>query len=392
MVAQLSTEIIEEAASEIWVTEIGLLSASGFDFENRKYAGKVYRLNPESLKSLVEAIGFTLRYDAPAIRSAYFDISKAGLTVSVEMARNTKPADVALRYAADRWAVATPTAKGNDALRPWHKTTYRARALSDQAALAVSDAARIDFKDRDKFFIRFNFKDGLYGLITEEENLGKFPSGAYSTFQLPLCKGNVVKAESESEENDEMAQPERLRASSEFSGGGNGSSQAAHRELVAPKYAIYSRSEVDQLLKQQYDQLTAAIATKSSAQRKELQEALKTQEKSLAKIADDLHIYCETVKKQIEVIQNQKQLEISASVETARSELLLQIEQFKTHLNKNVLPSVRNLDERVRNIITASNGPSLKEEPSQSSSVFTILAAVALLISLVNFALFFLRH
>jgi hypothetical protein len=382
MAVQLSNETVQDATSEIWVAEFGVLSGQGFDFENKKYAGKIYRLIPESAKSLAEALGFTARFEAGAVRVAYLDACKNDVTVVLEMARNTKPGDVALRYSGDRWTVAESATRGNDALRPWRRTSYRAKSLSDQALLALCDAARIEFGDREKFYIRINFKDGTSGLIAEEEHLGKFPGSAYSSFCLPLGRANVVQ--SQHEDVEKMAPLETTRATFESSTGRNGSPGA--------KYATYSRSEVDQLLKQQSDQLITVVGNKVGSQKKDLQEALKTQEKSIAKIAEDLRVYSENVKKQLDNEQTQKHADIDDSVDQARRDLMTQIEQFKTHLNKSVLPSLKNLDDRVRTIVEATIQPPAKPQQTSNGPPVLVLAAIALLISVINSVLLLARH
>jgi hypothetical protein len=390
MVVQLSPTV-QDIASEIWVAEFGLLSGQEFDFENKKYIGKTYRLSPESHKSLTESLGFTAKFDAATVRLAYLDAYKSDVTLVLEMARNTKPSDVALRYSSDRWTVLEGATRGNEALRPWRTSSYRAKSLSDQALLALCDAARIDFRDRETFFIRINFKDGTCGLIAAEENLGKFPASAFSTFSLPLDRANVVRTYSE--EDEKMTQTESARSVLESQASGNASSvKDKLASSSGAKYATYSRSEVDQLLKQQFDQLNTTLSNKIVSQRKELNEALKSQEKNIAKIADELHVYSENVKKQLDNMQAKKHADIDDSVDKARRDLVAQIEQFKTHLNKSVLPSLKNLDDRVRTIVESTMAPAASQQEQKGGQMATILAVVAVLIAVVNSVLLLTRH
>jgi len=390
MVVQIS-DSVQSIASEIWVGEFGLLSGYDFDFEKEKYAGKIYRLSPESTKSLTESLGFTAKFEAPTVRLAYLDAYKNDVTFLLEMTRNTKPSDVAFRYSSDRWSALENATRGNDALSPWRKSNYRAKSLSDQALLALCDAVRIDFRDRDKFFIRINFKDATCGLIAAQENLGKFPGGAYSTFSLPLDRANVIRTFNEDE--GKMTQQESSGSSVQSLAGGNGSSvKDGPASSSGAKYATYSRSEVDQLLRQQNDQLNSVMSSKVSSQRKEFNEALKTQEKSLAKIADELHVYSENVKKQLENMQAKKHADIDDSVDKARRDLVDQIEQFKTHLNKTVLPSLKNLDDRVRTIVESTLSPAAKPQEQKGGQPALILAAIAILIGIVNSVLLMMRH
>jgi hypothetical protein len=386
MAVQLGTSI-QANASEIWVADFGLLSGQDFDFGKEKFVGKSYRLSPELAKSLTESLGFTAKFDAATVRLAFLDAYKNDVTLVLEMTRNTKPSDVALRYSSDRWTCLESATRMNDGLRPWRRSSYRAKSFSDQAALAICDAARIDFRDRDKFFIRVNFKDGTCGLIAPEENLGKFPGSAYSTFTLPLDQANVVRAYNEDE--GKMAQVESAKLTVESLTGGNGS---ALKESQGAKYATYSRSEVDQLLKQQNDQLNSALVNKVASQRKEFNEALKNQEKNLAKIADELKIYSENVKKQLDGMQARKHADIDDSVDKARRELVAQIEQFKTHLNKSVLPSLKNLDDRVRTIVESTLTPTANPQGQKGGQSAMVLAAIAILIGIVNLVSLLMRH
>jgi len=386
MAVQLGTSI-QDIVSEIWVADFGLISGQEFDFEKEKFVGKSYRLSPESAKALTESLGFTAKFDAPTVRLAFLDVFKNDVTLVLEMTRNTKPSDVALRYSSDRWTSLESVTKMNDGLRPWRRSSYRAKSLPDQAALALCDAARIDFRDRDKFFIRVNFKDGTCGLIAQEENLGKFPGSAYSTFTLPLDRANVVRTYNEDDEK--MAQVESARLGAESLSSGNGSSL---KEGQSAKYATYSRSEVDQLLKQQNDQVNSVLSNKVASQRKEFNEALKNQEKNLAKIADELKIYSENVKKQLDGMQAKKNADMDDSVDKARRELVVQIEQFKTHLNKSVLPSLKNLDDRVRTIVESTLTPATNPQGQKGGQSATVLAAIAILIGIINLVLLLMRH
>lgn len=91
-------------------------------------------------------------------------------------------------------------------------------------------------------------------------------------------------------------------------------------------------------------------------------------------------------------MQAKKHADIDDSVDKARRDLVEQIEQFKTHLNKSVLPSLKNLDDRVRTIVESTLSPAAKPQEQTGGQLTLILAAIAILIGIVNSVLLLMRH
>src|SRR5258708_675773 len=89
---------------DFWIKEFGEIDLNQFDLIQKHYEGRVYRLSQENMKVIAEAIGFTANFDSSSVQNAYLDIVHGNGTVVFEMAKNTKPTDVGLRYMADRWS------------------------------------------------------------------------------------------------------------------------------------------------------------------------------------------------------------------------------------------------------------------------------------------------
>ncbi len=367
-------------ASEVFVAEFGVLDLQFFELPNKRYLGRIYRLNAESVKAISEAVSFTAKFESSFIRGAYFDAFKSGGSAVIEVARNAKPTDVALRYSADRFSALEKNAKGNDSLRPWLRSTYLVKSLPAKVLAAVCDQLKIRFEDQDLFYIRVNFKDLTYALIAEDRQSDKFPIGAFSTFQLP---GESINTIAVLPFEDKESIPEKVNKVKTV--------ELETTSSSSTKYATYSRSEVDQLLKQQLEQMNATVQARISGQKKELQDALKLQEKNVQKIADELHVYSETIKKNLDQVQTAKESSVAGSVAQMKNDLTNQIDQFKTYLNKSVMPSMKTLEDRVLAIVKA-NQPEQNTQPAKANPAGLTLALIALVIALADLALLLGKH
>jgi len=372
-------------SSEVFISEFGVLDLQSFELPNKRYSGRIYRLNNEAIKAISEAVSFTARFESNFVRTAFFDAYKSGGSAVIEVARNAKPAEVGLRYSADRFSALEKPSKASDSLKPWMRSTYVVKSLPAKILAPVCDQLKIRFEDRDLFYIRVNFKDMTYALIAEDGQSDKFPIGAFSTFQLPgeSIKTIAVLPFEDKESSSVQEKVNKVKTLEIETSAANGSNST--------KYATYSRSEVDQLLKQQFEQINATIQTRVAGQRKELQDALKLQEKNVQKIADELHVYSENIKKTLDQGQSAKESAIAASIAQMKSELAEQVDQFKTHVNKNVMPSVKTLEDRVVAIVKA-NQPEQDTQQVKTNPAGITLALIALVIALVDLALLLGKH
>jgi hypothetical protein len=378
---------------EIWIDEFGRFDKAALDLQGKNYQGRVYRLTPEECKVVAETIGFTARFDHANIRQAYVDIANRTGTLTTEITKNTKPTDIALRYAADRWA-ALERPKNSESLRPWLRSQYQARLLPDKTLIALAELLKLKIEERDNFYIRVNFKDQTFALIAEKEQAEKFPIKAFSVFSLGNSEIALVNSsdpieynadqgtrdnmtENNQEPTRQSPQPLRMPSSSESSSPGT-------------KYATYSMSEVDQLLKQQSELIINTLSAKVNAQQKVLQESLKTQEINIGKIVDDLHAYGDSVRKRIESAEAQQKDMVQKVVEQTKNGLLTEIEQFKVYVNKSVTPNIKVLDDRVKAIVSEHQEKATPKEKKLSYGM--ILTLLALVISIVDLILVLFKH
>jgi len=131
---------------------------------------------------------------------------------------------------------------------------------------------------------------------------------------------------------------------------------------------------------------------KISSQQKNLQELMKTEQAKTAKAIDDLYVYCENMRKHLETAEIKHLSTSKKLVEKAHNQILFEIEQFKSYLNKQVSSVTKSLDNRVLSIINAEKEKT-KTKPQQDHSAF-IVAGLALVFSICNLVAFFLlfRH
>ncbi len=352
----------DSIAPEVWVSEFGLFDLVYLE-PARKYQGRMYRLGAEQIKVLSETLGFTARFDHPNIRTAYVDLVKSEGHIYFEIDRNTKPTELNLRYARDRWSASDAGSRGSDSLRPWIKSSYDARFLPEKVFQAVAGQMRLDVDKISNFYIRINLKDRTAGLLAEERYIESFPAQPYQVFALP--EGQVATipiVDVEVNSPTVKAVPAEQRPSQE----------------AGPKYATYSRSEVDRMMKMQTENITAALAGKISAHQRAFVDSVESQEKAFARITEKYVVQFEEARVKLEA--NTKSMHASAQVELERlnSELTKELAEFRAHVNKNILPISRAIEEKVKEIQVAANRPVQQQDASKN---LIMGAIVALLLS-----------
>lgn len=359
-----AAEKVESISPEVWVPEFGIFDMVYLE-PDRRYQGRVYRLSQEQVKSLSETIGFTARFDHPNIRAAYVDIIKTEGHITFEIDRNTKPVELNLRYSRDRWSGSEAASKGGaDAMRPWIKSAYDCRFLPEKVAQVVATQLRMDPEKISNFYIRLNLKEKTAGLIAEDKHIDLFPTQPFQVFALP--EGHVATIPSvEVVGQEESGQP-----------------RPAERVIVqevGPKYATYSRSEIDRMLKMQAENITTVLAGKMSGQQRSFLEAVEAQEKAFAKITERYVIQFEEARIKLE--DHTKSMHESAQTELNRlnADLGKELTEFRAHVNKNILPISRAIEDKVKEIQVAAAKPVARKENVQSIIIGT---GIALLIAI----------
>jgi hypothetical protein len=344
-----------------YVPEFGLLD-SRFINPNERQLGRVYRLTTDNMRALAEAISFTARFDLAAIKTAYADIClDKPSEVIFEFDRNVRPTELGLRYSRDVWSLASSDEKGSDSIRPWVRQGYEARTIPDKVMLALTEKLAMKPEDFKHFYLRLNFKDKIFALISSTNHTEKFLSGAYASFLLPGDCISVLPSENESIAGSLSLPEMESNASGKAQDNSVAPLQVETTEIMAKssnearvlspqsgiKYATYSMSEIDRMMKSQAESITNSLSSRIGQQQRQLQETMSAQEHNFSKLMDGLQRSFEDSRQRFEKDLAESAKTSKGELNEFKSALSKELEQFKGHVNKNVLPISKTLDEKI---------------------------------------------
>lgn len=393
MVSNLQSLVKSEPSADLYIAEFGLLNSSHLD-QSKAYSGFLYRLTADVSKAICEALSFNANFDLPSLRSACIDICKNQGWIVLEIDRNTKPADISVRYSRDRWQVQEVVSKGPEGLRPWIKSIYTARVLDDSTLCGVAQLLQIAAEDLEQFYLRFNLKERTWGLIAEREASQRVPGGSFMSFNLsehalPAVPGDDETGQQaspgDSKHGDQQeAQPTQAENQMQMSEQAQAEieQKASEQPVLVPsktisapqrapyvsssppageaKYATYSKSEVDYMLKQQAESIMNALGGKISAQQRAFQEAVAAQEKAFNKLSDNYLSQFENSRMKLESTAKNVQQATKNELEEFHKILAKELEQYRSHVNKAVLPVAKALENK--------SLPAPKETPSKQAA------------------------
>ena len=367
---------------EFFVAEFGSISLDWLD-PGEKYAGAVFKLSPEVCRQIAELLGFTAKFDNSGVRTAVADILDLRSSCVFEIERNAKPTDIALRYSRDRW---TASNSSSDNSRPWIKTSYEARYISEDLIASIGEQLKIKAERAKDFIIRVNFKDNTAGLICSDADKELMPASGFATFNLPTAAmfeeknkldesppvepsaSKSVQApalEARDEAVEKKGEPPAEQAPKESSIKSKKHEQRRDEMESSAKYATYSRSEIDQMLKQQAETVANALGSKISSQQRVFQDAVEKQEKTFAKISDDFAMKFDTTRTRLETQSKESEDSIRAELDTFKKDLSKELENFRSHIVKTVLPVAKFIDEK--NAVPLQKKDKKKDEAKDSS-------------------------
>jgi hypothetical protein len=367
-----------------------------FDLANKQYEGRLYSLSPASSKAIAETLGFAARFDSESVQTAYCDAQAPNFTFVFEMVKNTKPIDVGLRYMADRWA---PVDGLNRPEQPAlsHSLKYQAKTsdLPENIVTTLGKEINLPDYDPDLFFIRVNFKDLNVAVIAERTKAASLPDGYLRSFFLHhdqiLSKDPFADKIHNQVEDSFPSKISGTAASQSFPKPEDMQVTALNdNNSTTMKYATYSRSEIDSLLKKQSEGIAGSLNQKIASQLKSFQELVKAQEKEIKRIIDNLNADCGNVRKQLEIAEAKHLSESQKLVEQSSKQLKSEVEQFKTYLSKQVAPNLKTLDDRIASIIDDHKQKAQTESKIDPTAIS--LAVVALVLSIINLIGFFAKH
>jgi hypothetical protein len=362
-------ESAPEISPEVFIPEFGIFDLVYLE-PNRRYQGRVFRLSQDQVKTLSETFGFTAHFDHPSLRSAYIDVVKTEGHINFEIERNTKPTDLALRYSRDRWSAGDSGSRSTDALRPWLKTSYDTRFLPEKVTQVMATQLRMDPEKIGNFYVRINLKEKTAGLIAEDKFVDVFPTQPFQVFALP--EGQIATIPSVELTGTSAAAPKSAE-------------QRAVSQDAGPKYATYSKSEIDRIMKMQTENITAALSGKMSGQQRSFLEAVEAQEKTFAKITERYVTAFEEARLKLEshtkVVHEASQKEL----ERLNAELSKELTEFRAHVNKNILPISKAIEEKVKEIQVAAAKPVSKPDNLRSLVITCTGALAAVLVACTAF-------
>lgn len=374
------------------VSEFGLLDTILFEPENpdRIYHGRVYSLTPEAAKELSDITGFAANFEHPGVRTANLDVFDGQGFILWEIDRNTKPQDVAVRYSRDRWELQEVVSKIGDKLRSAIRTEYRARTLDQEMLEALCRHLLIAASDLDKFFVRLDFRGRKYSLITEKEHLLLFPTGWHYSFLVPKPKEEAAAEEQATGETaaDEPA-PERATAdagpaaresspvvprppaasppSASMSPANktSASTPAGSQKMESQvKYATYSRSETEALVKQHVEALSNQLGAKVSQLQRTIQEAHAEQQKGFGKSQEQAVREFQLAASRLDTDTKAFSAAVTSELDAFKKALSKELDQHRNQINKVVLPVAKALEDKPEKLATPTKGKSEKAQPA----------------------------
>lgn len=444
------------------VPEFGPIDIFWLDL-NKKYRGAIFRLGQDAVKQVAEIVGFMANYELPGIRTALVDLCETQGYMTFEIERNLKPTDIAVRYSRERWTLLDTPGK-SDTLRPWIKTEFEAKFISEKVIALVAEQLRLVGDNSGNFFIRINFKDKTFGLICEERFVEQMPPGGFSQFTLPTeamlavamqAKQEGEQAEEHEQENtnsgsqnneDILMETEEQKLDTSASSGIELQTPPSPAEApeqvqqttplppfeqnavpaptpVAPsepaaapvptqepelaasvepvptasstppisptalrqpkpiephkslekfitrkedrpvereraarieqqpvetsaKYATYSRSEVDQMMKQQAENIGSSLGSKIASQQRVFQESVERQEKTFAKLSDGFVVQFDQTRARLENISKQSEETIRTELDAFKKDLSKELESYRAQINKTVVPVAKFIEDK----------------------------------------------
>jgi len=157
------------------------------------------------------------------------------------------------------------------------------------------------------------------------------------------------------------------------------------------KYATYSQSEVDRLLKIQAENITAALSAKISAQQKFVQKSVLTQEKASHKVLNELSDQIEQFNHTASKAAEHHNEQMKTLMEKAQNEIEVQFEQVKADLDRTLMNDLKSVDKRLQALESTVQSLSEAKQSSYSQALI-ILVALSMVLSLANMIVLFVHH
>lgn len=383
---------------KVWIPEVGTFDSLPLD----PCHGAVYKLKADDLQRLSETLSFAARFESNLVSTAYLDIIFGDPTFLLEISKNSRPADVAVRYSRDQWT-ANEQRKHLDTRKRILKTSYQSNSLTTRSIDLICELLKISPVDFQSYVIRVNFKAETTTLIVSSADAEKLPARSICAFSV--SNGEVSLARIETGESMSLASSatstmNTLAFSKDgaFNKEGTFSKDDAlnkdvnvHINSDSWKYATYSQSEVDRLLKIQAENITATLSAKISTQQKLVQDLVSTQEKTSRKVINEVDDQIEQFKgNAVKAAENHNE-QMKTLMEKAQNEIEVQFEQVKADLDRTLMNDLKSVDKRMQHLEASIQSLS-ETKQSNNSQALIILVALSIVLSLANLIMLFVHH
>ncbi|HEY9776128.1 MAG TPA: hypothetical protein V6C81_20360 [Planktothrix sp.] len=332
-----------------------------------------HALDLNELKALTEAAGFTANFETQAIKEAYIEFDGERAETVIEIEKNAKPAEIGLRYAKDVWQ-----SGDNEHLKTSLRTRYKASSSLPRLREILNEQWQIE-TSKDGITIRIELKQRK--LSVRNSAVQPEESNAVPEHEA------IVQESPNKKEVESREMPTQTSASTDMS--------------TQEKYSTYSRSEVDRMLKQQAENIAASLGGKIGAQTKMFQEAIADQERAFNKSIDKLLVSVDQFRSRLDSSVAAQQGASREQMEKFVSDVTKELEQFKTSLNKSILPSVKTLEEKLSSFESKGGkkeksqvtpAPAASQSESQQNKMILWLVGASLITSVASVVLQLIHH
>jgi hypothetical protein len=369
-----------ESPNKIWIPDSGTFNELPWEF----CQGSLYRLSTESLQHISDACEFTARFQSTLVNSAYLDLVSGNATFVLEISKNSRPADIAVRYSRGQWT-SNEVGRSVESRKTILKTSYQANPLTTKAIAIICDELNILEQDFPRFVIRVNFKAETATLIVNSVDANELPSERFCAFTV--AQGNVSLAPIEIGEDMSPA-PLNSHVTPV------GINKDANLQLTSDswKYSTYSQSEVDRLLKIQAENITTAFAAKISNQQRIVQETIAEHEKSMRKISAELYVEMEQFNSAASKAANDHGEKLKTVMEKTQNEMEVEFEQVKADLDRTLMNDLKSVDKRLQSLESTMQSLTETKQSFNSSQAILLLIALSIVLSLANVVMLFVHH
>jgi hypothetical protein len=365
----MTTQIHPVSTQSAAQAEPHLSSASSL-----RSSGQTFPITSDLLKKLTDAAGFCARFNSESVLSASLVLTDDNVSVSLEISKNAKPTEVALRYSREAWLTEeTVSTKLSQA------TEYVANShLSDLRSIVTEFLQKRQEREAEPYKICIDLKQLSLTTFVVQDQIG---SEISADFAAPDCQSGSNSQErkqtmpAETIVSDEVVYTERAERTD------------------AAKYATYSKSEVDRMLKAQAEAITSSLGGKIAVQSKMFQEAIAEQQKVFAKSIERVVQHADEFRARLETSVSSQGNTTSDQLDRFNTELSKELDLFKSSITKSIVPNIKTLDEKLKALQPTSEDPAKSHAPTApNNNVFVALLIANILATIATAALVLMRH